>query len=835
MASSVPPSLSKLIAYKTPESFTLDEKYADPSVIACLASVDPTKPGYQDVADGLYPSEIDKLKRMLKYYKKKTGGNRFSYYQADYRVGRYHIDSDNKNKNCYGLQNVYNVVRRLLMGGMYYDVDMVNAHIYILIDVCKALRVECPSLVKYRDNRGQYLEELQKGFGVSRDVAKKFFIIALYGGDFSTWVHDSKILSAPEPLGFQRQFLAELQTVGCELLKYPWFAPYVNIAENVRRKRGRKILHSAFAYFLQDCEAKVLSVLVRTLQGLGHQIGALIHDGLLVYKTDALSVDRDVLQGLETEVFNVLGLSIALDFKNTAPTPEDLKWYENHKPFMTIDDITVKLQPDQVHCNNILAYMDGKVYRTGDRKKLIMYDDTTGVWCCNEEEHLRIVERRSGKLFTEMGDNKTFCDAFKPAYKLLCAKAPLFSNWVSRKADIGFLCFENGVLDMRALTMLPHDPKYLFTRRINRAFSPEDVDESLEEALLEKIFSKSFTDKVKIDYFLQLLSRACAGYGARVDQMFGVLMGKPKSCKGVMTSLITQALEEFAGTFNAERFTGRSTDVERDFSFLLEIAPCRIAIANEINMATESEKTKYGEKKSLVKLNGNLLKKACGGSDVLKGRYLYKDPEAFINNALILILCNDIPQFQPADAALMRRANYFQFDRSASPDISADTELEFVEDPKIYDFVGDVDVCDAFISLMCKRFQASLQELIPKPEVVTETSRELSGFSEASNWLSDNYDLYQGGLTDFKNERCEWDWSKIGDYCMNRSTLYDRYVREFPGCSTTRFVRDVLSPCGVEVVKRKVRGQCLKYVVGVLHPRQHSLSTVVVDGEEVDE
>lgn len=87
------------------------------------------------------------------------------------------------------LQSIARGIRQSISDGLYVDVDIVNAHPCILMQMMQAEGLECTFLSDYVNNRQERLRELQLSFNtlnpketMSGDQAKKFILTLINGG-----------------------------------------------------------------------------------------------------------------------------------------------------------------------------------------------------------------------------------------------------------------------------------------------------------------------------------------------------------------------------------------------------------------------------------------------------------------------------------------------------------------------------------------------------------------------------------------------------------------------------------------------------------------------------
>lgn len=76
-----------------------------------------------------------------------------------------------------GVQSLQKTLRNYLCGGLYHDVDMVNAHPSILMHICDTHNIQCPLLRQYVTSRDRVLEE--------NELTKQDILVAMYSDKLS--------------------------------------------------------------------------------------------------------------------------------------------------------------------------------------------------------------------------------------------------------------------------------------------------------------------------------------------------------------------------------------------------------------------------------------------------------------------------------------------------------------------------------------------------------------------------------------------------------------------------------------------------------------------------
>ena len=215
----------------------------------------------------------------------KANGKRLVIYQQKFGSENYGRFSP---KNGVSLQNIRKEVRNTVARDLYWQLDISNAHPWILMSLVKHLNWETPHLLHYVNNREKVLNEMEVPFS----EAKRAILIIMYGGNAS------KLIGKPLSK-FAVDFRAELVQIAKKIY-------YVNPALVKRLKvevlnefNEHKCTYSFLSRVLQDFEARCLVAAYEFMKLKGWQTGALLHDGLLILKRDdGSTIDEPLLKEL---------------------------------------------------------------------------------------------------------------------------------------------------------------------------------------------------------------------------------------------------------------------------------------------------------------------------------------------------------------------------------------------------------------------------------------------------------------------------------------------------------------------------------------------------------
>ena len=682
-------------------------------------------------------------------YKPKSGGD-----------GRAHVVG-------FGLQLCHSKLRNFLAEGLLRDYDMVNAHPSLLLDLSKEWGLQLPALAKYVENRAACLDEMQ--------LSKKDILVRLN-------------LDNPRGSGkteLERKLMAEFAEART-------FA-YGKFAEDHPTKNKDNPKASVLNKILNIRENGVLAEKVKAIDGL--KVCIPMFDGFLT-DLQVPNVDGATEGSISWKEKPIVN-NITVDGVDggAADTPENREGGRN----------------DEVNANRILSGFKGRIFQTSTFGTfgLMMYDARGGFWTFNPMEHKRLVHERSADLLVDNSKNgdKTFRTLYSDAYSLVTCKAPMlrFDEFLGKSK--GKLLFRNGVLDMRTFEMLPHDPGFYFFHRIDRDYDVNHFrkDTSLVEEVRTRIFDKPFTDEEKRNYVIEFYARALAGHIE--DRRCMALLGQTKTGKGKQTSLLQKAAGDFVGSFNTEAIVSSAAKANREpalqWGWLRngDLYLTRLMIANEVEMTNDH----IGHRTKTRPLNGNAIKRlVSGGTDDIQMRDLYQPQIKCPNQATMIMLANDLPKVNPADDALLDRFSIVEFDRSASSKIKEDNETHFVGDDSIDSFVERIDVCDAFICLLCIYYAETIKEgksvLMPKPDCVISATHERAtdGGGSLEDWLWKRYEKYSGDVVqDFGNGKIStkgeplFDKAKVKDWYVTFRSIHDEWGADGNKVTTTEFGRQL--------------------------------------------
>ncbi len=226
-------------------------------------------------------------------------------------------------KNAMSLGMLRREIRHYLCDGIYYDIDMVNAHSTIAVGLCKKWDIECPAIIDYVKKRRTKIKDYKAYFNIERADVKTMFCSMLNGGSWRSFIKKKKdtdyIIEESESTEYLDSYMADCKHICDEFSKKVPKSMYEEITKNKSLKRAKK--RTFIAVFLQIYEEKILRLLYglfeeMNLINMGYAKCVLCHDGAMIQKSifDSKRIDiHDFIMELNDLVEEEMGFRC--DFK----------------------------------------------------------------------------------------------------------------------------------------------------------------------------------------------------------------------------------------------------------------------------------------------------------------------------------------------------------------------------------------------------------------------------------------------------------------------------------------------------------------------------------------
>jgi phage/plasmid-associated DNA primase len=804
------------------------ELYNNKETITSLLNVETSLEDYPTDKQYLTKDEQTKLRNIIrgsKYddnkdcYTKKIDFKKKKY--GDIAYGRLYPDKPS-------IQQSKKTVRKTMFNDEVMGFDLTNSQPSILLQLCKkhAPNDKFEYLEKYVGNRDVIRQELMDFYKLPKEIVKDFMISLCFGQKLQN-IYKNNSLKPNEFLeGFYKD-TTKIKTKTC--LMFPQFDKAQKVYEQRKQagtlKEYNTKSNSSIAMYLQNIEGDIMLTVYELLKD-DVQVVTVIHDEICFLNNDFVQNNKETIMcKMEETVKSKLGFDVQF---HAEIYKKDEGFVERHQEFLR----KVKSEPDDVRNGRVLYDILKDKARYSKKQGKWMYDDLTGLWFCDENDFKRIVYRYADEFIQTKVDKDGFIVEHHERDIGSMYRNIMEYFWtlvdecekINSDNNRGFLLFKNGVLDCFNMEMLPFDPKYHFTKRINRNFDIEKDYTKDKEIVKQKIFETAYTtgdgDTEKMDYFMEILAFALMEGGG--DKQYLTMLGETNCGKGVLTAFLENAFDEFISTFNTSvLMAGQNANLEdaSRWRFLTLCYDTRIMIGNEIDIQSDDKIDAFGHNKKTERpLNIGMIKMLVSGGDRVKTRRMRENEITIVNKAFVLMLANDMPK-TCGDKAFVTRSLVMNACRSSTFEESFDEKRFFKADKDIKQWIETDEACDALIALMCETYNKVKNNPTKTPEWVLETVKEYVSSEDSFQWVSNNYDIYKGDIVkDFdavKNlNMYRVDWNKVGKDCVRADVMYNLYKDSGGTDSQTKFGK-MLTDNGILLAQRKVKGIPVKYRVGV--------------------
>ena len=212
------------------------------------------------------------------------------------------------------------------------DIDIINAHPDMLLQICKSNGLACDKLDDYVKNRDAILTRIQNITGCDRERAKVLFIRLLFFGSFDNWLKEEKddkgVVVYPEISmsvfdndldlkTFIIELTLQLKTIGEHIRKSnPKLEKEVEKNIRLKKKKTDNKIGTMVSFFLQEYEIRVLECIYLYCcekEYIKEDLCVLCADGIMLEKE--LIKDADILVEFNTIVREKIGFDLRFAVK----------------------------------------------------------------------------------------------------------------------------------------------------------------------------------------------------------------------------------------------------------------------------------------------------------------------------------------------------------------------------------------------------------------------------------------------------------------------------------------------------------------------------------------
>ena len=227
-----------------------------------------------------------------------------------------------------GLQNIKGSIRRLLCHEDYHEIDIENSHPCIFAQIVQRSTGSCPDIIKdYAKDKSAVLARVRQedGFGQATDKQlKKLFIMCLVAppGQVLDYHGKKSVI-----LTKYKEVVDQLAVVLSQL------TPHDTCYAMAREKKSSNPFGRFISMICNRAERKVLLSMAHFFdhKKSTHRIGALIHDSVLVERTNQNLLPVALLGEAQIKIKGETGFEVKLVEKSLKPTDEDWELYHGPK------------------------------------------------------------------------------------------------------------------------------------------------------------------------------------------------------------------------------------------------------------------------------------------------------------------------------------------------------------------------------------------------------------------------------------------------------------------------------------------------------------------------
>ena len=268
----------------------------------------------------------EKLKYILDNndYNEEVNNLARNYFDSLDDLGRKRIQYKQKHKcknRYYGvgscLSYLKKEIRNSIMPKNIKDIDMINCHPVILLNLCQKNEISCNILKNYVENR----ELILNSFGNNKKSVKEMFLTILNGGFKEGYSNDNRINS----------YLKLLEKEIIEIQKYFY------VKDKRYFEKGYNYLGKNLSRIILDLENQILQIMINYFVIKRINIFTLEYDGLKIYSDDKSK--HFSINDLDKIILEKTGINMKLSFRNI----------EDHFP-----EFGIRVSTDDIKNENII-------------------------------------------------------------------------------------------------------------------------------------------------------------------------------------------------------------------------------------------------------------------------------------------------------------------------------------------------------------------------------------------------------------------------------------------------------------------------------------------------
>lgn len=565
--------------------------------------------------------------------------------------------------NALGLFSLRREIRHTLTNNLFIDIDIVNCHPKLLLEIAQKNNIKLEYLNEYVNNRQYYLDLVMNKYNCNKDQAKKLFIRILYFGSFKNWEIDEKIKINDE-IDFINNFKSDIQKIGQLILD--------NNIEIKKEVENRKKLcndnkynekGSVVSYYLQEIECQILEILYLHCVEKGYinnNIGILCADGLMILKEN---YNNNILNEFNEIIKNKFDFDLQFTTKDLNEG-YSIKQLEDTQ--ININDFWNKFKDNSQLCTAKLYYelnQDKYIYCN---KIWYEYNDSNILICRNEappsllndisKTIQELLQTEKNKVNPNMENYKDINKIYTTEYKragnsshiegVIKYLRPFYNNDdIENLIDnnINLLVFKNKLYDFNDRSFRDIKKNDYVMNNTNYILD-EDINDIMQNKIKKLLFS-IFENEEHIKYWS--LITASSLFTNKFESLY-IHCGTGGNGKGLLSTIIEKSLGSYFyavnNTFLTSIYKGGASNPD-----LYKCKGKKYVLVSEPNNGEEE-----------CKFNIDFIKMITGG-DTITTRDLYKSNISYKPHFTINLQCNNKPDLNKMDNGIQRRLKILNY------------------------------------------------------------------------------------------------------------------------------------------------------------------------------
>jgi len=561
-------------------------------------------------------------------------------------------------------------IKQTLLHQKYVDVDIANCHPSILLKLCNKHNIRCEALTRYCNNRDLCLSEIMDIYKCSKQDAKDLFNIMNFGGGFTTWVEDKKIVDSIES-EFIKTYYEEAKRIKEQFVVIPDYKKFFDMAK-LEKDNPYDIVNSGMALIMQHYESGYLVKALEFVKNTNMYIPA--HDGFYLHK------DRYKAMGLEKFIqmineyvdepgitFIYKEMSEIIDLKTADKV--NINFWDPFDLYNIASEIAKK--KEFTACNGVLYVYNGVYWEADTPEKnyyqfakywsnnyyYVIYDLMKQAFGQNEQPTKKSNKRKRGKQpESEMAEdaNTKAIQAHQKSWEKELIKSRVFNfralvTLVLQRLENSTLkfnekpnlfAFNNAIFDLQLNKFIEPKPEQYISETCGYNYEADPELDAKKIKLME-----IFKTILPLEYDLKLFLKYCStGLTGTLIEKICLAHGSGRNGKGLFQEFNKYALGNYFYALSPSSIQSK----------LKEGTNQALANIEGKRLITTSEPDQ-GEL-----INTSTLKSLTGCS-VINARALYSKKTDTINCGTFILECNSKPKLDVVEQAITQRLFVIHF------------------------------------------------------------------------------------------------------------------------------------------------------------------------------